>query len=107
MSFSEEQLDGISVGEKVISVTEHRELLNKRVKLWNIEFVVLGFLHLWKLLWRWLDVIEDTFIHEEVHEFDPELVLDLALVLDGFFDHVTNLVDSCIFCAAGYHDPVI
>lgn len=81
--------------------------MNKRVKLWDIEFVVLSLLHLWELFWRRFDVIEDTFVYEKVHEFDSELILDLALVLYGFFYNVTNFINSCIFGAAGNKDPII
>lgn len=81
--------------------------MNKRIKLWNIEFVVLSLLHLWELLWWWLNVIGDAFIYEKVHEFDSEFILDLALVLDSFFYNVTNFINCRIFSTAGDENPVI
>lgn len=81
--------------------------MNKRVKLWNIEFVFLRLLHFWELLWWRLNVVEDTLVYEEVHEVDSELILDLGLVLDALLNDVANLIDGGILGRGGDTDPVV
>lgn len=96
LGLPEEQFDCLAVENLVIGASEYLELLNQGHKLRNVEFAILSFFHRSELFWRRLDEIQDAFVHKEVHELDPELVLDLALVFDCFLDHVTDLVDCIV-----------
>ena len=83
--------------EELVSVIQLLVLfkfLNHASDLRHSESIRENLLLGWKFgRWR-VDVVEDSFIHGEVHELDPELSLDLSLLLDGILDDHAHLLNG-------------
>jgi hypothetical protein len=75
--------------------------------LLNVESVAPDLLHGWEFLrWR-LDEVHDLLIDAEVHEFDPQLVLNLFLFLDSPLKHNAHFINGIVLSLVCNIDPIL